>query len=73
MPPVEYRGSNAAGHFLESLQEEERKIKAMLADPKAMMMTRGRGGGTGVPSAPLRCATYVTNLSREPPCLTTAT
>ena len=50
-PPVKYRGPNAAGHFLESLQEEERKIKAVLADPKAMRMTRGRvcvcvwGGG----------------------------
>ena len=40
-PPVEYRGPNAAGHFLESLQGEECKIKAILADPKAMMMTRG--------------------------------
>ena len=39
-PPVEYRGSNAAEHFLESLQEEERKIKGVLADPKAMRMTR---------------------------------
>ena len=37
--PVKYRGPNAAGHFLESLQEEERKIKAALADLKAM--TRG--------------------------------
>ena len=40
-PPVEYRGPNAAGHFLESLQEEEREIKALLADPKAMRMTLG--------------------------------
>ena len=40
-PPVEYPGPNAAGHFLESLQEEERKIKAVLANPKAMRMTRG--------------------------------
>ena len=40
-PRVEYRGPNAAGHFLESLQEEERKIKAVLADSKAMRMTRG--------------------------------
>ena len=40
-PPVEYSGPNAAGRFLESLQEEERKIKATLADPKAMTMTRG--------------------------------
>ena len=40
-PPVEYRGPNAAEHFLESLQEEERKIKGVLADPKAMRMTQG--------------------------------
>ena len=39
-PPVEYRGPNAAQHLLESLQEEESKIKCVLADPKAMMMTR---------------------------------
>ena len=39
-PPVKYRGSNAAEHFLESLQEEKRKIKGVLADPKAMRMTR---------------------------------
>ena len=37
-PPVEYRGPNAVGHFLESLQEEECKIKAVLADPQAMRM-----------------------------------
>ena len=39
-PPVEYRGPNAAEHFLESLQEEESKIKDVLADPKAMRITR---------------------------------
>ena len=39
-PPVEYRGPNAAEHFLESLQEEKSKIKGVLADPKAMRMTR---------------------------------
>ena len=39
-PPVEYHGPNAAEHFLESLQEEERKIKGVPADPKAMRMTR---------------------------------
>ena len=39
-PPVEYRDSIAAEHFLESLQEEERKIKGVLADHKAMRMTR---------------------------------
>ena len=38
-PPVEYRGPNAAEHFLEALQEEECKIKAVLANPKAMHMT----------------------------------
>ena len=39
-PPVEYRGPNAAEHFLNALQEEERKIKTLLANPKAMRMTR---------------------------------
>ena len=39
--PVEYRGPNAAGHFLESLQEEERKIKSILAIPMTTKMTRG--------------------------------
>ena len=38
--PVEYRGPNAAEHFLEALQEEERKIKTVLANPSAMRMTR---------------------------------
>ena len=28
-PPVEYRGPNTAEHFLESLREEERKMKAI--------------------------------------------
>ena len=37
---VEYRKPNAAEHFLESLQKEESKIKCVLANPKAMMMTR---------------------------------
>ena len=39
-PPVEYRGPDAAEHLLKSLQEEESKIKGVLADPKAMRMTR---------------------------------
>ena len=39
-PPVEYRGPNAAEHFLEALREEEHRIKAVLANPKAMHMTR---------------------------------
>ena len=38
--PVEYRGPNAAEHFLEALQEEERKTKTVLANPNAMRMTR---------------------------------
>ena len=38
--PVEYRGPNAAEHFLQALQEEEQKIKGVLANPKAMRMTR---------------------------------
>ena len=39
-PPVEYRGPNAAEHFLEALREEKCRIKAVLANPKAMHMTR---------------------------------
>ena len=39
-PPVEYRGPNAAGYSLESLQEEECKIKGVQADPMAIRMTR---------------------------------
>lgn len=38
-PPVEYRGPNAAEHFLRSLKAEEQKIKNALAYPKAMRMT----------------------------------
>ena len=38
--PVEYRGPDAAEHFLRALQEEERGIKGVLANPKAMRMTR---------------------------------
>ena len=37
---VEYRGPNAAEYLLNLLQEEESKIKGVLADPKAMRMTR---------------------------------
>ena len=36
--PVVYHGPNAE-HFLEALQKEERKIKAVLANPQAMHMT----------------------------------
>ena len=38
--PVEYRGPSAAEHFLEALQEEERKITTGLANPSGMQMTR---------------------------------
>ena len=38
--PVEYRGPNAAEHFLQALQEEEDKIKGVLANLKAMRMTQ---------------------------------
>ena len=37
--PVEYRGPDAAEHFLRALQEEERGIKGKLANPQAMRMT----------------------------------
>ena len=37
---LEYRGSNAAEHLFKSLQEEESKFQGVLADPKAMRMTR---------------------------------
>ena len=42
-PPVEYRGPNAAEHFLQVLQLEERKIKikGVLANSIAMRMTPG--------------------------------
>ena len=38
-PPVEYRGPNAAEHFLRSLKVEEQKIWNVLSRPKAMRMT----------------------------------
>ena len=43
-PPVEYRGPNAAEHFLEPLQEEERKIKGVLANPQVLRMARSQRG-----------------------------
>ncbi|KAK3748543.1 hypothetical protein QZH41_001377 [Actinostola sp. cb2023] len=39
-PPVEYRGPNAAEHFLQAIQEEEKKIKTVLANPNFMRMTQ---------------------------------
>ena len=38
--PVEYRGPDAAEHFLRALVSEERGIKDSLANPQAMRMTR---------------------------------
>ena len=38
--PVEYRGPNAAEHFLEALKEKEGKINTVLANPNAMRMTQ---------------------------------
>ena len=37
--PVEYRGPNAAEHLLRALQEEDRGIQKVLANPQAMRMT----------------------------------
>ncbi|KAK3767931.1 hypothetical protein RRG08_052614 [Elysia crispata] len=37
--PVEYRGPDAAEHFLRALQEEERGIKGVLANPQNIRMT----------------------------------
>ena len=37
--PVEYRGPNAAEHLLQALQEEERGVQKVLANPQAMRMT----------------------------------
>ena len=37
--PVEYRGPDAAEHFLRAIQEEERIIKDVLANPEVMRMT----------------------------------
>lgn len=39
-PPVEYRGPDAAEHFLQALQMEEQKIKGVLTNPEVMRMTR---------------------------------
>ena len=38
--PAQYRGPNAAEHFLRALQEEERGIQKVLAKPQDMRMTR---------------------------------
>ena len=38
--PAQYRGPNAAEHFLRALQEEERGIQKVLAKPQAIKMTR---------------------------------
>ena len=38
--PAQYRGPNAAEHFLRALQVEESRIQKVLAKPQAMRMTR---------------------------------
>ena len=38
-PPVEYRGPNAAEHFLRAIQVEKCMIKKVLANPKKILMT----------------------------------
>ena len=37
--PVEYRGPDAAEHFLRAIQVEERRIKNVIANPEVMRMT----------------------------------
>ena len=37
--PVVYRGPNAAESFLEAMQEEERRFKEILKNPKDTVMT----------------------------------
>ena len=68
-PPVEYRGPDAAEHLLKSLQDEESKIKGVLADPKAMSMTREDWLAFRTAET---CHIW-TNLSRATLCVTTAT
>ena len=68
-PPVEYRGPDAAEHLLQSLQEEESKIKGVLADPKDMRITRE----DWLAFRKAEHATYVTILSRATLCVITAT
>ena len=71
-PPVEYQGLNAAEHFLEALQEEERKIKGMLADPKAIRMMREDWHAFRTTETchlcdkPLKAATLQENIEGQP-------
>ena len=74
-PPVEYRGPNAAEHFLKALQEEERKIKTVLANPKAE-----RTGGHITAPPPVMCVknhlrvtTVTSSENTEMPLITRAT
>ena len=69
-PPVEYRDPNATEHFLESLQEEECKLKGVLADPKAMRMIREDWLAFLTAET---CHVCDKPLSRETLCVTTAT
>ena len=53
-PPVGYRGPNAAEHFLKALQEEECKIKTVLANPKPCGWHERTGGLITAPP-PVMC------------------
>ena len=60
--PVEYRGPDAAEHFLRAIQAEERIIKDVLANPEVMRMTpedilnHSRNGNCHICEKPFACA-----------------
>ena len=63
--PVEYRGPDAAEHFLRAIQAEERIIKDVLANPKKMQLTledilnheaASRNGNCHICEKPFACA-----------------
>ena len=60
--PVEYRGPDAAEHFLRAIQAEERIIKDVLANPEVMRMTpedilnHSRNGNCHICEKPFVCA-----------------
>ena len=60
--PVEYRGPDAAEHFLRAIQAEERIIKDVLANPEDMRMTpedilnHSRNGNCHICEKPFACA-----------------
>ena len=60
--PVEYRGPDAAEHFLRAIQAEEHIIKDVLANPEVMRMTKedilnhSRAGNCHICEKPFTCA-----------------